>query len=562
MDLKILALSKRYADKIANDKVNKADIVNDVTVGGEDKIASAETVKLLNHMVNVVASPAAKKYGVTGVGGASTALTRIWDNIGMTAQVGTDETNASYLNNFDNIAPFNRVKCVGSWSAGNGKAVFTPQAYYGDPDYSEDGSMGDYVAVEIEPFYYYQDDFSQTNPSIIAGTIGVTACETPGWKIHPVCVDASGVVREKTYLPCYSLALKDGKAISLPGYHNEFGGYKVLWDKTRTYNNEAFPYAELEPAVVRHYEWLLFTIEFATTNCQSVMGGATAMPYTATDVIALAASNTNSVVVTAAIGNKYVIGQTIYIGATYSATPSNFTEYNVITNIEECDADGALIAAGTYRKITFSGNSRTVTTTTTISSRPWITGSCNTVKTPSGVPCSPSLTSLTPVTATSYPMRYRYRENIWGNQYSTCVDLMCKLEGAGTVENPYYIEWYYMTDRSYYPSTTSKPDATDFDAGKWTKLPQKTDHADGYIKRIAMSKEYPYIITPIVQTGASVSTYYSDYAYFVNGTQSIRAVRFGGALASGSPYGVLSFVAHVAPSAANWYYGGGLYFTQ
>lgn len=95
------------------------------------------------------------KYGVSGVGNQSTTLTRLWGAVGLTAAAGTD-TNAP-KNDFDNIAPFNRRKCIGTWSEpdSSGKAHFTVNAYAEDINYIEDGTMGDYVAVEIEPLWYY-----------------------------------------------------------------------------------------------------------------------------------------------------------------------------------------------------------------------------------------------------------------------------------------------------------------------------------------------------------------------------------------------------------------------
>jgi hypothetical protein len=492
------------------------------------------------------------KYGVTGVGGSLTTLTRLWDSIGKTANVGTDTQKA--VNHFDILPPFNRRKCVGDWAVINGKGVFTVNSYYGDPDFAEDGSMGNYVAVEIDPLWYYQDDFSLTAPDEISGTIGVSPSWIFGWKPHPICLNDDGTIREKTYLPCYSLAMKNGMAVSLPGYHPEFGDFKTLWDAARTYNEIAV----LEPSIVRHYEWLLITIEYATTNAQSVMAGATNMPYSASDTISLAAENTNSVVVTNAIGEKFTVGQTIYLGDTYSATPANVGAYNVITDVKKCDADGTPNDSGAYYKITFDGDARTVTTSTTISSRPWKTGSCSAVLTPSGVPCG----SGDPKTADKLPMRYRYRENIWGNQYSTCGDLFPKLAGSGTGEDPYYIEWYYLVNKSYYPVNTSKPDAADLATAAFIKLSQKTEHVSGYIKTINMDKRYPCVITPTVQTGGSAGTYYADYAYIVNGTVGVRAVRFGGAVSATTAAGPLYFHALHPPAYASWLFGAGLYIPQ
>ena len=166
-----------------------------------------------------------KRFGVSGVGQSSPTLTRLYDAVGMTATPSTDVTEGS--SDFDNFAPFNRRKCVGNWTAGTNKAVFNVQAYEGDADYAEDGSMGDYVAVEVEPFYYYDQD----------GILAVSTYQWPGYKIHPVCVDYDGNIRAKTYLPVYALAQDgNGKAVSLPGFQNQRGGYNDLRNYAATYN--------------------------------------------------------------------------------------------------------------------------------------------------------------------------------------------------------------------------------------------------------------------------------------------------------------------------------------
>ncbi len=532
-----------------NNPINQAQDIK--IIDKANKFTAGDLENVLPELVTYVDnSVSAKRYGVTGVGGSSPALTRLWDSIGKVAGVGTDTQTA--INHFDSIAPFNRRKCVGDFAVVNGKGLFTVNSYLGDPDFIEDGSMGNYVAVEMDPFWYYQDDFSQDNTDVISGTIGVSPVWNFGWKPHPICLNTDGTIRAKTYLPCYALAIKDAAAVSLPGYQNEWGSYFSLWTTARTYNAIAM----LEPSVVRHYEWLLFSIEYATSNCQSIMAGATSMSYTASDTIALEAADTNAVVVTAAIGNKYVIGQTIYLGATFGSSPA-IANLNVITNIQNCEANGTLNGAGTFRLITFGGTARSVTTATTISSRPWITGACNTVLTPSGSPSG----AIAPSSATLYPCRYRYRENIWGNQYSTLGDIMAKLAGAGTGGDTYRIEWYYLIG-TYFPADANKPAAADLATEAWIKLPQVTAHADGYIKTIAMSDDYPCVITPVVQTGALATTFYCDYAYIVNGTVDVRAVRLGGSVLHGSNAGLLFFSAYYAPSHARWSFGGGLFVPQ
>ena len=457
------------------------------------------------------------KYGVSGVGGSSTTLTRLWDAQNKTATAGTDAAAGS--SDFDTLPPFNRKKCVGNWTVVNGAAVFNVQAYQGDADYAEDGSKGDYVAVEVPPVYWYHDETT--------GTLGVSAGPHAGWEPHPVCVDGDGHVREKTYLPVYALALKDGHAVSLPGYQNYFGNYKNNWDQARTYG-DGTSFANLaiiEPSAVDHYEWLMQTIEFATTNMQTIMNGAVSMAYNTNHVIT-AAPAANKIVVAAAIGDLFVVGQTIYIGAAHDTTPSGVDAYNLITAIQACDSDGTLNESGTYRLITYDGTDRTASITggtTKLGSRPWITGATQGY--------APGVSAVlghtgSPVSNSSgiYPMMYRWRENVYGNQNMTCLDLMNTRVADGT--DQYKLQWYHNPDlqhmgaAKYYPSSTSKPDLTDLTtaANGWKLLGTETpkeSYENGYIKEEGFDAEYPHVRVPTLTKNGSATTYYADYAYLV-----------------------------------------------
>ena len=503
------------------------------------------------------------KYGVSGVGGSSTTLTRLWDAQNKTATAGTDAAAGS--SDFDTLPPFNRKKCVGNWTVVNGAAVFNVQAYQGDADYAEDGSKGDYVAVEVPPVYWYHDETT--------GTLGVSAGPHAGWEPHPVCVDGDGHVREKTYLPVYALALKDGHAVSLPGYQNYFGGYKDNWDQARTYG-DGTSFANLaiiEPSAVDHYEWLMQTIEFATTNMQTIMNGAVSMAYNTNHVIT-AAPAANKIVVAAAIGDLFVVGQTIYIGAAHDTTPSGVDAYNLITAIQACDSDGTLNESGTYRLITYDGTDRTASITggtTKLGSRPWITGATQGY--------APGVSAVlghtgSPVSNSSgiYPMMYRWRENVYGNQNMTCLDLMNTRVADGT--DQYKLQWYHNPDlqhmgaAKYYPSSTSKPDLTDLTtaANGWKLLGTETpkeSYENGYIKEEGFDAEYPHVRVPTLTKNGSATTYYADYAYLVY-SHALRAVRRRGYLANGAYSGPRYVNASRAPSYAIWAYGSGLFFTQ
>lgn len=486
------------------------------------------------------------KYGVSGVGGNSQSLTRLWDAVGMTATAGTQEVHCR--SDFDGLKPFERKKCVGTWSMEGGKAKFTVNAYEGDADYAEDGTMGDYVAVDVTPFYFIDDREN--------GILGVSEYFHNGFQLHPICKNADGTPREHTYIPVYELAIDDnGHAVSLPGFHPVFGSYKTVWDYARTYGTgDLANLCILEPSVVNHYEWLLMTIEFAT-DMQTVMPGATAMAYDNSHKVSRAGTNVNSVVTTAAIGNAFVAGQTIYLGSDRSTTPSGTNAYNVITAIENCDSDGTPNPSGTYRLISFDGPARTVSTSTVIASRPWITGSAGSVLGHTGSPVANSA---------KHPFRYRWRENVYGNINKTCLDLMDVRVADG---DSYKLQWYYNNKFLHEGSvnTINPSSVADLSAAAgWNLLSVETPKAsykDGYIKEESYDERFPGVAVPTNTVGGSATTYYCDYAHLVL-SYLVRAVRRCGYLSFGAYYGPRYVNAYYAPSISLWHYGGGLYFAQ
>jgi len=496
----------------------------------------------------------AQRFGVSGVGGSSRTLTRLYDAVGMTATPSTDLVAGS--SDFDNYAPFNRKKCVGTWTvpSGSSKAWFTVNAYYGDADYAEDGTMGDYVAVEVDPFYYYDKD----------GILAVSTYPMPGYKIHPVCLDYDGNIRAHSYIPCYALAQDaNGKAVSLPGYQNQRGGYKDLRDYAKTYADaDAKAYAMIEPSAVWHYEWMLQTIEFATQDMQTVMYGAASMRYSDDKIVAVPGANK---IVVGSAGSNFVVGQTIYIGSSYSSSVDVRTSYNCITAIEKCTSDGTPSSSGTYYLLTYDGTDRSssiVVNTWAVASRPWITGATagyapgvNAILGHTGCPVH--------LTNGKYPMRYRWRENVYGNQNMTALDLADVRVSEGN--DVYHLEWYFLADPRKYMSygNYDKTVLTDTSKG-WVKLGATTpaaSYVNGYIKELGADPDYPFVKVPVLTTDGSASTYYCDYAYLVYSNE-VRAVRRGGYVNNGAYAGPCFFSANDNVSSAVWYYGAALYFLQ
>ena len=510
------------------------------------KADSTTVTALTNRVTAIEDAEGLHKFGVSGIGQKASALTRVWDSVGMTAQVGTDGDNSGVVNSFDNVTPFNRRKCVGTWELIEGRAVFRVEAYLGDEDYAEDGTKGDYVAVECPKAYYYFKN----------GTLGISAHQWDSdWRPFDIfCHDHDPhQAMDYVYLPAYALAVKNGHAVSLPGLPNEQGHYQGLLTAARTYDGAVGAKATLLPAAVYFYEWAMFTVEFATQDAQSIMYGASALRSANSD----AANFLDSTHVLVSYNAARVAGEYVAITTSTTHTTVDYKPTHKILSVTRCDSSGNASPNGSYQNLEVEDlgagyfNYDTVTTYY-IAARPYYTGSCNDVSTPSGSPVSNS--------AGYYPMKYRHRENVWGNQYHTSGDLFARRIQSG---NDYYLKWYYLLDMTAYtPGSTSKPDATDIDT--FHELGVQTavaNYADGYIKSKKYDDEFPDIWIPFETSGASASTYFCDYAYLV-GSHAARSARFGGNWIFGAFYGPSFVAAYYSPSYASAYYGGDLCFAQ
>lgn len=492
----------------------------------------------------------AARYGVSGIGQAASALTRIWDAVGMRAQVGTDGDNSNVVNDFDFAYPFMRRKCVGNWILEDGRPKFNVQAYHGDDGYTEDGSKGDYVAVECPLCYYYFRD----------GVLAISGYQHDGFRPFGIFCrgrDETQLI-EKVYLPAYALALKNGHAVSLPGLDNEQGHYQDLTNACRTYDNaDVKNLATLEPAQVNFYRWALMVVEFAEQNVQTVMYGCAALRSADADrirFIDLAHGVATGHYASRVVGEYVAITtHTSHVAAQYKAT-------HRILSVTRCNAEGVADSSGGYDLLELEDLGKGYFAYDTdieyqLAGRPYRTGDCNGVSTPSGSPGSN--------TNGYYPCKYRWEENPYGNQFKTLADLFNRRVGTG--DDDYYLKWYLCLDPSAYtPTGSGKPDVTDLETDAFVELDVVTEHEDyvnGYIKSKKYSADYPGIWIPGEVVGGSATTYYADYAYLVN-SPVVRAVRLSGSWYSGTSAGPSLAPAHIAPSHSLANSGGALCFPQ
>lgn len=495
-------------------------------------------------------------YGASGYTSSSTELKPMYGSVNkrytMTQKNGVTEITSDY----DDVPMFNRKVCVGNWTAGTDRAIFNVQAYKGDADYSETGSMGDYVAVECPPAYWWESDDGDIR--LVSGTklsgFRPFAClEDPD---HP------GYCRDKTYLPRYTMGVKytsgTAHAVSLPGKLNEIGGYPALLSTARTYNNSgAAAYAMLEPADVSFYEATLFSIEFQTKNAQSIMMGVCNFETTETEITRVIDSTNIVISPYVSFVNSSLVN--IGTGALRDGTKPNA----MIVDCVKCNADGTANSAGTYAKLTIAPwmdeNDTTVFAPEVgmkVWARPYGTGEIKAIKTASGCVGAPD--------SGLYPMMYRGRENIYGNLYRTVADLFALrgMQMVGESDTLYTVTFYKLLDPVDYTGDISNFNQADANHFVKVGTVDSNNYLNAYMKEMCRADGYPDIRLPkVIGDGANSTSYFAD-GVNVSNTTAKRAVQVGGHYALGGKCGIFAFNAVNAPTTSYAYFGSGLYFKQ
>lgn len=486
--IQLLSTNAESATTRANNAAAAAEAVTAEKIGINDSKAGAGTTYSSNKiesMLKVLNTNRPKEWGVRfplySVG-SNPKGERLGDAVGLVANVGTDSATA--YNDFDYLMPWKSRRVNGHW---DGKD-FIITAIEGEPNFAVDGSNGSVYAERH--LFYYKYVFTDTYYEI-----WISDQHLDGYEIPERFINIDKSIMQTYYYPCYRIS-KDssGNPVSVSGkdimLSLSYSGYKTLARKLGTNFH-------IETTKDRQINELLFYVEFATRNSQDIMYGAATMRYNADDLATVATTNGNKFICSNSVAGNYVVGQTIVIGSTKNG--SEVANNRRITAIETHDASN--------KAIIFDGAAVNVAVGNFISSRCWFSGGTDKVLTPSGSSVSNS--------SGKYQMRYRYVEDLWGNQWAIIADVLIQDHQAYVCKDP----------TKFADSITSD----------YEKVGYVNAATDGWTKELGWDKAHPYVRLPFV-VGGSNTTYFCDY-YWQNG--GLRVAYVGGNLNNGTNDGLV-----------------------
>ena len=486
--IQLLSTNAESATTRANNAAAAAEAVTAEKIGINDSKAGAGTTYSSNKiesMLKVLNTNRPKEWGVRfplySVG-SNPKGERLGDAVGLVANVGTDSATA--YNDFDYLMPWKSRRVNGHW---DGKD-FIITAVEGEPNFAVDGSNGSVYAERH--LFYYKYVFTDTYYEI-----WISDQHLDGYEIPERFINIDKSIMQTYYYPCYRISRdSSGNPVSVSGkdvmLSLSYSGYKTLARKLGTNFH-------IETTKDRQINELLFYVEFATRNSQDIMYGAANMRYNADDLATVATTNGNKFICSNSVAGNYVVGQTIVIGSTKNG--SEIANNRRITAIETHDASN--------KAIVFDGAAVNVAVGNFISSRCWFSGGTDKVLTPSGSSVSNS--------SGRYQMRYRYVEDLWGNQWAIIADVLIQDHQAYVCKDP----------TKFADSITSD----------YEKVGYVNAATDGWTKELGWDKAHPYVRLPFV-VGGSNTTYFCDY-YWQNG--GLRVAYVGGPLRYGTYAGLV-----------------------
>ena len=440
-----------------------------------------------------------RRYGVKFTGSVA-AGERLYDAVGLTAAVGTDTDGA--VNDFDAIMPWAGMRRCNTEIV-DGERV--PTAFEGEPGFD---NVNKDVFVYCPLFYYYRSEDDSEHIVCMEKLAGFTAPK----KFHR----ADGSLRDFCFLPAYTMGIDaSGNPVSRPGYYPHLPSLTSAMNLCKSKHTAGTLDSDIwiEGMADDEIKNVLLDIEFATRDHQTVMQGASSMRYSSDKATA---GGVNQFTLAASVAVQYCVGQTIAIGRTDKGQ-----EVAMNATITAIDT-----ATGVISFVPASSTDVTVEADNFISSRPWKSGVCDTVKTPSGSPVSNK--------NAKYPCVYRGIENPWGNQFRWRWDFL---------KND--AQPYVLDDPKNYTGAVND---------HYTALSYQVPITNGYATEMGFDPAFQYArVTKAI--GGGSTTYFADYYYYAAG---LRALLVGGSVADGRSAGARCCHVSNSPSYAGWSIGAAL----
>lgn len=262
--------------------------------------------------------------------------------------------------------------------------------------------------------------------------------------------------------------------------------------------------------------YCLFTVEFATLNSQAIMQGFSTGRYTATDLVTVASTAANTIIVANATADLYKVGQTVSLGTSQGGHQIFYGRK--IVSIAVYD--------GSNKAITVDG----APFNAAVGNMLYNTGA------KSGFSADVNAASGTPIANDGkYPCVYRGIESPWGDMWQ-------------------FVDGVNITDLQAWVCRNADQYASNVFAAPYERVGYVNGNTNGYLKYKGFDKLFPFAELP-KEVGGDSATHYSDYYYQATGQ---RIARVGGFWIDGSIVGLSSWFLHNSSTDALAIVGGRL----
>lgn len=262
--------------------------------------------------------------------------------------------------------------------------------------------------------------------------------------------------------------------------------------------------------------YCLFTVEFATLNSQSIMQGFSTGRWTATDLVTVATTAANTIILPNATADLYKVGQTVSLGTSQGGHQVFYGRQILSIAVHD----------GANKAITVDG----APFNAAVGNMLYNTGA------KSGFSADVNAASGTPIANDGkYPCVYRGIESPWGDMWQ-------------------FVDGLNISDLQAWVCRNADQYASNVFASPYEKVGYVNGNTNGYLKYKGFDKLYPFAELP-KEVGGDSATYYSDYYYQSTGQ---RIALVGGNWNSGSGGGLSCWSLSFSSAGAGALVGGRL----